>query len=230
LREGGDSDELEIQGGGEWLMAIGSTRRKGMRTNTAAERSTRPPKSVHRFTIRDYERLVEIGFFGPADRAELVDGWLVDKMPHNPSHATAVDVANEAILRLLPDSWTTRSQLPIRLPGDNAPEPDVVVVLAPKQRYSERYPSEKDIALVVEVSDTSLDDDQRLKLPQYARARLPDYWIINLIGRRVEVYTHPRGGKNPGYHQQTNYVPGQSIPIVVGGVDVGSLEVNEVLP
>ncbi len=223
-------DEPEIQGGGEWLVAIGSTWRKGMRSNTAAERSTRPPKSVHRFTIRDYERLVEIGFFGPADRAELVDGWLVDKMPHNPRHATAVDVANEAILRLLPDGWTTRSQLPIRLPGHKAPEPDVVVVLAPKQRYSERHPSEKDIALVVEVSDTSLDDDQRLKLPPYARARLPVYWIVNLTVHRVEVYTHPRAGKNPGYRQQTNDAPGQTVPIVVGGVEVGSLEVNELLP
>jgi Uma2 family endonuclease len=201
-----------------------------MSTKTITPEKATPPARVHRFKIGEYERLVEIGFFGPADRAELVDGWLVDKMPQNPRHATAVDLANEAILRRVPAGWTTRSQLPIRLPGDNAPEPDVAVVLAPKQRYSERHPTEKDIALVVEVADTSLDDHRRFKLPQYARAKLPVYWIINLTDGCVEVYTHPRGGKTPGYRHRTNYGPGETVPIVVGGVEVGALAVDDCFP
>jgi len=201
-----------------------------MRTDTIIPETVAPPARVHRFKIGEYERLVEIGFFGPADRAELVDGWLVDKMPQNPRHATAVDLANEAILRLLPAGWTTRSQLPIRLPGDNAPEPDVAVVLAPKQRYSERHPTEKDIAFVVEIAGPSLDDDRRFKLPQYAKAKLPVYWIINLADGWVEVYTQPRGGKKPTYRHQTNHGPGESVPIVVGGVQVGGLRVHECFP
>jgi Uma2 family endonuclease len=189
-----------------------------------------PPRSVHRFTIREYERLVRIGFLNPGDRAELIDGWLVDKMPHNPRHAGVVDIANQAIEALLPDGWTTRSQLPIRLPGNNAPEPDVAVVPAPKQLYLERHPTEKDVAIVVEVSDTSLDEDRRVKLPQYALAKLPVYWIVNLIDRRVEVYTQPRGGKNPAYKQHTNYGPDDAVPVVIGGKELGRIAVKELLP
>jgi Uma2 family endonuclease len=137
-----------------------------MTPKTTAELPAQPPRSVHRFTIGEFERLVKNGFLDPSNRAELIDGWLVDKMSHNPRHATAVDIATEVIQSLLPESWTTRSQLPVRLPGDNAPEPDVAVVPAPKQRYFDRHPTEKEVAFVVEVSDTSLDEERRLKLPQ----------------------------------------------------------------
>ena len=201
---------------------------------SSAARVTRPPpippRSVHRFTIEQYERLVRVGFLGPGDRAELIDGWLVDKMPHNPRHAAVVDVANDAVARLLPDGWTTRSQLPVRLPGDNAPEPDVVVVPAPKSRYLDRHPTAKEVALVVEVSDTSLDDDLRLKAPQYARARLPAYWVVNLRAGRVEVYTDPRGGKAAGYRTRTEYAPGDDIPVTIGGEVVGTIAAADLLP
>ncbi len=189
-----------------------------------------PPRSVHRFTIGEYERLVRIGFLGPGDRAELIDGWLVDKMPHNPRHAAVVDVANDAIARLLPAGWTTRSQLPVRLPGDNAPEPDVVVVPAPKARYVEQHPTAAESALVVEVSDSPLDDDLRLKATQYARAKLPVYWVVNLKERSVEVYTDPRGGKSPGYRTRAEYAAGDAIPVVVAGRTLGTVPAAELLP
>ncbi|HEV3439716.1 MAG TPA: Uma2 family endonuclease [Gemmata sp.] len=200
-----------------------------MNTKTINPQIDNPPRSVHRFTIREFERLVRIGFLNPGDRAELIDGWLVDKMPHNPRHAGVVDIANKAIEGLLSKEWTTRSQLPVRLPGDNAPEPDVVVVPAPKQQYIDHHPTENDVALVVEVSDTSLDDDRRLKLPQYARAKIPIYWILNLIDHRVEVYTEPRGGKKPTYKQQTNYGPDDEVPLVLNGKEVGRIPVKELL-
>lgn len=201
-----------------------------MATRTSPEQTESPPRSVHRFTLSEYRRLTEVGFFGPADRAELVNGWLVDKMPHNPRHATVVDLASAAIEELLLSGWTTRSQLPVILPGDNAPEPDVTVVVAPKQRYFEKHPTGKDVGLVVEVSDTSLDDDRRLKLPQYARARIPVYWIVNIPDRRVEVYTNPRGGKNPTYRTRAEYAPGAAVPVVVGGKELGTVPVNDLLP
>lgn len=199
-------------------------------TIQTAEDPPGPPRSVHRFTIREYERLVQSGFFGPADRAELIDGWLVDKMPQNPRHATTVDLTNTAIEQLLPRAWTTRSQLPIRLPGDNLPEPDVAVIPAPKQLYLDRHPTEKDVCLVVEVADTSLDEDRRLKLRQYARAKIAVYWILNIRDRQVEVYTQPRGGKNPVYRTRTDHGPGESVPVVVAGRTIGSIPVNELLP
>ena len=201
-----------------------------METKTRPAHPDAPPRSVHRFTIGEYERLTQIGFFNPGDRSELIDGWLVDKMAHNPQHAGTVDVANDIIAALLPAGWTTRSQLPVRLPGDNAPEPDVAVVPAPKQQYTARHPTEKDVALIVEVSDTSLDEDRRLKVPQYAKAKIPEYWIINVNERRVEVYTQPRGGKNPTYKTRTDYGPGDAVPVVIAGTTVGTIAVKELLP
>ena len=201
-----------------------------MDTQTTAPSVDSPPRSVHRFTIREYERLVRIGFLNPGDRAELIDGWLVDKMPHDPRHAAVVDIATDAIGRLLPREWTTRSQLPVRLPGDNAPEPDVAVVVAPKQRYLDRHPTEKEVTFVVEVSDTSLDEDRRLKIPQYARAKIAEYWIVNVKDRRVEVCTQPRGGKNPTYRQRTDYDPDDAVPVIVGGKELGRISVKELLP
>jgi Uma2 family endonuclease len=201
-----------------------------METKTVPALADAPPRSLHRFTIEEYERLTKIGFFNPGDRSELIDGWLVDKMAHNPQHAGAVDVANIAIASLLPAGWTTRSQLPVRLPGDNAPEPDVAVVPAPKQQYMTRHPTEKDVVLVVEVSDTSLDEDRRLKIPQYAKAKIVVYWIVNLVDRRVEVYSQPKGGKNPTYKTRTDYGPDDSVPVVIGGKRVGTIAVKELLP
>src|SRR5206468_13082831 len=112
-----------IRAAAGWPGLLSSTAEDPMNTETATPPAGAPPRSVHRFTIREYERLVKIGFLNPGDRAELIDGWLVDKMPHNPRHAAVVDIANGAIEAVLPGEWTTRSQLPIRLPGDNAPEP-----------------------------------------------------------------------------------------------------------
>ena len=201
-----------------------------MEPKTATIPADGPPRSVHRFTIGEYERLTKIGFFNPGDRSELIDGWLVDKMAHNPRHAGTVDVTNDAIAALLSAAWTTRSQLPVRLPGDNAPEPDVAVVLAPKQQYTARHPTDKDVALVVEVADTSLDEDRRLKIPQYARARVAVYWIVNLVDRRVEVYTQPRGGKSPSYKQRTDYGPADAVPVIIAGKQVGTIAVKDLLP
>ena len=201
-----------------------------MDTQTAGPPTDAPPRSVHRFTIKEYERLTKIGFFNPGDRSELIDGWLVDKMAHNPRHAAVVDIANKTIEALLSEKWTTRSQLPVRLPGNNAPEPDVAVVLAPKQSYLDHHPTEKDVALVVEVADTSLDEDRRLKLPQYARAKIPVYWIVNLVDRRVEVYAEPRGGKNPAYKKRVDYGPDDAVPVVVAGKELGRIAVKELLP
>jgi Uma2 family endonuclease len=201
-----------------------------MSTQTISTEASAQPRGLHRFSIQQYERLVEIGFLNSNDRAELIDGWLVDKIPQNPQHASTVDLTDEEIRSLLPEGWTTRSQLPIRLPGDNAPEPDVVIVPAPKARYRERHPSERDVALVIEVADATLEEDRRWKLPLYARAKIPVFWIVNLMNRDVEVYTEPRGGKTPGYRKQSIHGPGEEVPVVLKGQEIGRVAVSQLLP
>ncbi len=74
------------------------------------------------------------------------------------------------------------------------------------------------------------DEDRTTKLELYAGAKIAVYWIVNLVDRRVEVYTQPRGGKNPTYKQQTNYGPDDEVPVVVGGKQIGRIPVKELLP
>jgi hypothetical protein len=106
----------------------------------------------------------------------------------------------------------------------------VAVVPAPKQQYLAPHPTEKKAAIVVEVADTSLDEDRRLKLRQYATATIAVYWIVNRVDRRVEVYTQPKGGKNPTYKSRTDYGPDDAVPVVVAGKQVGTVAVKELLP
>jgi hypothetical protein len=186
-----------------------------------------PPQ--RRFTVAEYHKLMEIGLIRADDRCELVRGLIVEKPRTNPPHATAVTRLTRRFLALAGDAMTVRVQLPITL-SDSEPEPDVVLAAGTDDDYTDAHPGPRDVRLLIEVSDASLADDQGTKLALYAAAKLPAYWVVNIPGRRVEVYTQPRGGKNPGYKQQTNYGPGDEVPVVVGGTELGRIPVDELLP
>ena len=96
--------------------------------------------------------------------------------------------------------------------------------------HDARHPGPKDLVLVVEVSDSSLGFDRGTKMAVYAAAKIVQYWIVNVNDRRVEVYTQPKGGKNPSYKLRTDYGPGDAVPVVVAGKQVGAVAVKELLP
>jgi Uma2 family endonuclease len=186
-------------------------------------------RRLFRFTVEQYERMSETGILGPGDRVELLEGWIVEKMTHNPPHATALDLAQELLRGLLPAGWRLREQKPIRIPGSE-PEPDLCVVRGPVKRYAHGHPTPADIALVVEVAESSLEDDRKYKGGIYARARIPVYWIINLEEAKVEVYIQPKGGKTPGYQQRQDYGIKEAVPLVIEGREIGLIPVSELLP
>jgi hypothetical protein len=86
------------------------------------------------------------------------------------------------------------------------------------------------LALVVEVAESSLDFDRRIKGPLYARNKIPAYWLVNLIDGRIEVYTDPKGGRSAGYRRRRDYDLDQSVPLVLGNRVVAHLAVRELLP
>jgi Uma2 family endonuclease len=110
------------------------------------------------------------------------------------------------------------------------PEPDLVVARGPARRYVTQHPGPKDIGLVVEISDSTLAVDRGLKLANYARNRLPIYWIVNLIDALVEVYTESKGGRSPTYRQRRDYGPHEAVPLVLAGQTVADIPVREMLP
>ena len=199
-----------------------------MPTATLASPSP-PPRPQKRFSVTEYHRLIEHGFITKADRCELIHGFIVEKPRVNPPHATAVTRLLNRLFPLVAGLATLRVQLPVTC-SDSEPEPDLAVAAGTEEDYEHRHPGPRDVLLLVEVSDSTLDDDTTTKLELYAAEKVAQYWVVNLIDRRVEVYTNPRGGRTPAYRARTEYGPGQAVPVVIGKKTVGSIPVSELLP
>src|SRR5215212_6010614 len=124
---------------------------------------------------------------------------------------------------LMPAGWFVDSQAPLPT-AESVPEPDVLVIRGDRRQYMAegRHPGPGDMGLVVEVSDSSVSTDRGTKRRVYARANVAQYWIVNLVDRRVEVYTDPSGpGDDPAYRQQRDYGPGDEVPVLLDGQEVG---------
>jgi Uma2 family endonuclease len=187
--------------------------------------------TTKRISLVEYERMVALGEFDDRTPMELLDGELVPKMTQNPPHCVADDALGLELARKIPRGWCVRGGKPVRLPPqDSEPEPDRCVVRGSLFDYATRHPGPADIALVVEVSDATLDTDRGRKLAGYATAGVPIYWIVNLIDRQVEVYTKPIPGLGQ-YAAQTNYQVGQRVPIVIQNRRrIGTIEVDLIMP
>jgi Uma2 family endonuclease len=183
-----------------------------------------------RFTVEEYHRLTQGGYLEEDDPIELLEGYVVLKMARNPPHDGTIDLVHEALAALLPAGWFLRTQEAVTF-NDSEPEPDLAVVRGTVRSYLTHHPGAADIGLIVEVADTSLQRDRDDKGRIYARAGIPVYWIVNLVDRRVEVYTLPSGpGSTPGYGQRDDYPAGSNVPLLLDGVPLASLPVQDLLP
>lgn len=144
---------------------------------------------MKQWTRVEYERLVEKGVFVPGDRIELIDGLLLVAEPQSSSHVTGVRLTALALARAFGEGWEVRTEAPIALDDRSEPEPDVAVVRGGPRDYAEAHPA--DPVLVVEVALTSLAFDREDKASLYARAGRPEYWILNLVDRALEVRRDP---------------------------------------
>ena len=183
-----------------------------------------PP--VHRITVDEYERIIRAGALEDASKVELIDGYLVDKMGKSAEHSYSAISAHEILKDRLPAGWSARLEQPVRIPAYDEPEPDVSVVRGSRSDYKHRIPEPTDIALLVEVSESTLSGDRGKKLPAYARAGIPVYWIVNLVNRQVEVYSGPVAGSYPS---PTIYASGQQVPIVIDGQQLQPIAVDDIL-
>ena len=189
-----------------------------------------PTDLIWRLSVSQYHDMIRTGILTEDDPVELLEGWLVTKMPKNPRHSLTTQLTREALARLLPASWYVDAQEPITL-EDSEPEPDVVVVRGDRRQYLDRHPGPQDVTLVVEVADTTLQRDRTLKKRLYAAARIPVYWIVNLPENRFEVYTDPTGPADQSdYRQRQDYGPSDEVPLVIEGREVSRLAVQELLP
>jgi Uma2 family endonuclease len=178
-----------------------------------------------RFTVAEFHRMIEAGVFQEDDPIELLEGWIVQKMVKNPRHDATVDRVNELIAARVPADWRVRVQSAITT-ADSEPEPDLAIVRGPASRYLQHHPQPADIALVVEVSDTSLASD-REKARVYAKAAIAQYWIVNIRERVVEVFQSPRPA-DAAYGPPTVYRAGAEVPIVIAESQREGIKVDEI--
>jgi len=144
---------------------------------------------TRRFSRAEYEKLIELGVFQPGEAIELIGGELMVAEPQGAAHYTAIQKTAKALEAAFGPGWNVRTQGPIGLDDDSEPEPDVAVVPGGPDDYRRAHPSRP--ALTVEAAESSLGADRQRKGSLYARAGLPDYWVLNLVDRVLEVYREP---------------------------------------
>ncbi|NJP09482.1 MAG: Uma2 family endonuclease [Leptolyngbyaceae cyanobacterium RU_5_1] len=147
--------------------------------------------TTKRFTIAEYHRLVELGFFHEDDRTELIRGVIIQMAAKSTAHTVCCSNLLEALARLLANRATLRCQDPVTLPSGSEPEPDFTIVRQRSDNYLSGHPAPADILLVIEIAESSLDYDRDVKRSLYAEANISDYWIFNLIDNCLETYSEP---------------------------------------
>jgi hypothetical protein len=188
-----------------------------------------PAGQLRPFTVDEYHRMIQAGILTEDDPVELLEGWIVFKMPRDPRHDATIGLTEEALRSTLPAAWRVRVQSAITT-GNSEPEPDLAVVLGPVTRYMAHHPGPADIGILIEVADSSLARDRGEKARAYAGAGIACYWIVNLQANEVEVYTGPSGPADfPAYASRQVYRRGDSIPVTLGGTAAGQLPVQQIL-
>jgi Uma2 family endonuclease len=168
-----------------------------------------------RFTLDEYNRLAELGFFDESSRVELICGEIIQMIAKGTPHSVCGTRLNREMTKLIGDRATPRTQEPLHLPPNSAPEPDYAIVHNRTDDYLDRHPQPGDVMLVIEISDSSLDYDQELKLKLYAEGNIQHYWIFNLAENILEVYGEPyqAGTGSFGYRVKRILLPSDAIAL-----------------
>ena len=187
-------------------------------------------RPVRTFTVDEYHRLIADGFFTRDDRYELLDGYIVQKIPRDPIHDACLAQVRRILAGHLPWGWHNRVRSAVTT-AESEPEPDLALVRGAEMDYLARHPGPADTALIMEIGNTSASDDRTTKGPLYARAGFTSYWILNIRELRVEAYSDPSGPDSaPAYRRREYFVIGQSVPLNVGGAAVAPVPVADLLP
>jgi Uma2 family endonuclease len=192
---------------------------------------TRSGLVLYRLTVRQFERMIDSGILSDSDHVELIGGLLVDKMTKNDPHDFTVGALGEALHRIVAPDCVVREEKSIVVGRYSRPEPDVAVARGPRERYRSAAPKPPDLPLLIEVADSSYPQDRGSKWSRYAAARVPVYWIVNLLERRIEVYSKPSGRGNTAAYQVTEtFGPTDEVPVILDGREQGRVKVREILP
>jgi Uma2 family endonuclease len=182
---------------------------------------------LYRLTVKQYDRMVEIGILGKRDLVELIEGVLVAKMGRNRPHIVSGKKTLRTLEGAVPPGWHVAKEDPLAVSDVSKPEPDIAVVRGVAEDYVQRDVTAADVAMVVEIAESTLRADQEEMKPIYAASNIPIYWIINLVDHQLEVYSDPQGRD---YRTAQIFSREQDVPLILDGAEVGRIRVADLLP
>ncbi|RUT04721.1 hypothetical protein DSM106972_042900 [Dulcicalothrix desertica PCC 7102] len=161
---------------------------------------TTPETSLHLWTVEDYHRMIDAEIITEEHKVELLEGQIILRSAHKPPHASITQISSDYIRDLLRQKATIRVQAPVTLRPNSEPEPDVAVVRIEPQGYATAHPAPEDIYLLIEVADRTLNKDRKTKARTYAKAKIPEYFVLDVKSQQVYVFREP---EKDNYTQQT---------------------------
>ena len=183
-----------------------------------------------RFTIDEYHRLIELGFFSEGERIELIRGELIQMAAKGTFHSVCSSILSRQLDRLLGDKAVIRGQDPITLLNNSEPEPDIVIAMGKDEDYLAHHPYVEDILLVIEISDTILEYDQTTKLTLYAEAGINHYWIVNLQARQLECYSQPYQDVRGKFNYLSKQICLSNQSVTIPGFEGAFLPLSRIFP
>jgi Uma2 family endonuclease len=176
------------------------------------------------FTVDEYHKMAEAGILNEDDRVELIEGEIVKMSPIGVSHMACVNRLTVILVELLRRRAIVSVQNPINLYDHTELQPDVALLKFREDFYADKPPAATDTLLIIEVSDSTISDDQRYKVPKYARAGIPEAWLVNICKQVIEAYSSLHNG---AYQQRRRAQRGATL-VTPGFPDV-TLTVNDIL-
>ena len=183
-----------------------------------------------KFTIDEYHKLIDLGFFTEDDRIELIRGEIIEMAPKRTPHSVCNSSLWKQLYELIGKQAEIRVQEPIILLSNSEPEPDVVIAQKKSDNYLAAHPTTEDIILIIEIADSTLKYDRETKLSLYAEARINDYWIVNLLDNHLEVYCQPFVDAQGKFNYRTKNIVLPDEKIAIPGFTDIDLELASIFP
>ncbi|WP_293130031.1 Uma2 family endonuclease [Microcoleus sp. bin38.metabat.b11b12b14.051] len=152
---------------------------------------TEAPFTLRKWTVKEYRKLGEMGFFHPEERVELISGNIIRMSAKGTAHTSATRRTSTLLRDLLENLAAVYTQDPIALDDNSEPEPDITLVRIDPFDYATHHPTPSEVYLIIEVADSSLAYDREIKAKIYARSGIADYWVLNVNDRQLHVFREP---------------------------------------
>ena len=188
-------------------------------------RITEAPFTLRKWTVKEYQKLGEMGFFHPEERVELLSGNIITISAKGTANTSATRRTANLLRDILGNQVDVYYKSPIALDNNSEPEPDIAIVRIDPFDYATHHPTPSEVYLIIEVADSSLTFDREIKAKAYARSGIADYWVLNVNDRQIHVFREPAEN---GY--QSELILGENGSISPLQFPTVNIAIGEMLP